>query len=280
MTVGQRRAIVTGVQDAAGYSERSVCRWLGFHRSGVRYRSHGRDDMPLRVRLRELAQEHPRWGSPLLTWCLRNEGWPDNHKRIRRLYRAEGLAVRQRRRKRISVSRVTPVTATAPNERWAMDFMRDTLRGDRSFRILNILDTCTRECIAVEIDRSLGGNRVVRVLEALKAARPLPKEIIVDNGPEFRSKALDAWASDNQVKLDFIRPGKPVDNAHIEAFNGRMRDECLNQHWFLSLSDARRILEGWRETYNTARPHRALNRLTPQQFAGQFQEPINQPLSA
>lgn len=140
--------------------------------------------------------------------------------------------------------------------------MRDTFRGNRSLRILNLLDTYTRECIAIEIDRSLGGNRVVRVLEALKAVRPLPMEIIVDNGPEFRFKALDAWASDNQVKLNFIRPGKPVDNAHIEAFNGRMCVESLNQHWFLNLSDARRILEYWREAYNAARPHRALNRLT------------------
>jgi putative transposase len=276
----QRRTIVTEVRSAAGHSERALYRWLGFHRSGVRYRVTRREEGPLRARLRELASEHPRWGSPMLTWRLRTEGWLDNHKRIRRLYRAEGLAVRRRGRKRVSVPRVPIVPATKPNERWAMDFMRDTLRGNRAFRMLNVLDTYTRECVAMEVDVSLGGERVVRVLERLGAGRPLPQTIVVDNGPEFHSKALDAWAQTRGVRLQFIRPGKPVDNAYIEAFNSRVRDECLNQHWFLNLNDARQILERWRISYNTDRPHRALDLLTPQQFAERHEESPTTRLSA
>jgi len=267
----QRRTIVRELVRTAGHRERTVCRWTGFHRSAVRYVSKRRDEAPLRARLLELAAEHPRWGSPMLTWRLRTEGWPDNHKRIRRVYKAQGLAVRRRRRKRVSVPRVPVVPSLAPNERWAMDFMRDTLRGNRAFRLLNILDTCTRECVAIEVDVSLGGDRVVQTLERLAAHRPLPRSIVVDNGPEFHSRALDAWAHAHGVQLQFIRPGKPVDNAYIESFNSRVRDECLNQHWFLNLDDARKILREWRVSYNTARPHRALNGLTPQQYLEQLE---------
>lgn len=268
----QRRAIVADVVRAAGRSERCSCRWLGFYRSAVRYVSNRPDDGPLRRRLRELAAEHSRWGSPMLTWKLRQEGWRDNHKRIRRLYRLEGLAVRRRRRKRVAVPRVPSVPAQQPNERWAMDFMRDTLRRDRAFRLLTIVDTCTRECLAIEVDTSLGGERVVGVLERLAQDRAVPRSIVVDNGPEFRSRALDAWAHERGVELVFIRPGKPVDNAYIEAFNSRLRDECLNEHWFLTLADARARVEAWRVRYNTARPHSALRRMTPEQYGRQLQQ--------
>ena len=229
VTVEQRRTIVAEVVKTAERSERRACRWLGFHRSGVRYISRRPDEGPLRQRLRELAVEHPRWGSPMLTWRLRLEGWSDNHKRIRRLYRSEGLAVRRRRRKRVAVPRVPAIAANAPNERWAMDFMRDTLRGNRAFRALTIVDTCTSECVAIEVDQSLGGERVAKVLERLAGIRGLPKTIVLDNGPEFHSRALDAWAHGRGVELQFIRPGKPVDNAYIEAFNGRLRDECFRR---------------------------------------------------
>lgn len=269
----QRRTIVAEVLRTAGQSERRACRWLGFHRSALRYVSKRPDDGQLRRRLRELAAEHPRWGSPMLTWRLRREGWRDNHKRIRRLYRLEGLAVRRRRRKRVAVPRVPAVAAEGPNERWAMDFMHDTLRGERGFRVLNIVDTCTRECVAIEADVSLGGVRVVSVLERIAQTRCLPKTIVVDNGPEFHSRALDAWAHGRGIELQFIRPGKPVDNAFVESFNSRLRDECLNQHWFLTLADARVIIERWRKLYNTARPHRALKRLTPTEYAEQFKHP-------
>lgn len=268
----QRRTIVADVERTAGRSERCACRWLGVHRSAVRYQTTRPDDAPLRRRLRELATQHARWGSPMLIWRLRREGWTDNHKRIRRLYRLEGLAVRRQRRKRVAVARVPAVAATRPNERWAMDFVRDTLRGNRAFRALTIVDTCTRESVAIEVDVSLGGARVVAVLARLATSRGVPHTITVDNGPEFHSRVLDAWAQDAGVTLQFSRPGKPVDNTFIEAFNGRLRDECLNQSWFRTLADAQFQIERWRIAYNTDRPHRALKSLTPAQFAAQFQQ--------
>jgi len=203
----------------------------------------------------------------MLIWKLRQQGVRDNHKRIRRVYRLEGLVVRRQRRKRVAVPRVVVPAATQANEQWAMDFMRDTLADGRAFRALTLIDTCTRESPVIEVDVSLGAVRVVAVLQRLRATRGLPQRITVDNGPEFQSKALDAWAHHNHVQLVFSRPGKPVDNTFIEAFNGRVRDECLNQHWFLSLADARRTIERWRESYNTARPHSSLGGRTPSEYA-------------
>lgn len=276
----QRRTVAKEVRRTAG-SERRSCRWLGFHRSAVRYVVlKGEGELHLRQRLRELAEEKPRWGSPMLIWRLRQEGVTDNHKRLRRLYRSEGLAVRRRKKKQVAVVRVPLPQASRPNEAWAMDFVRDTLSDGRAFRALTIVDTCTRECPVIEVDVSLGADRVVEVLERLAVTRGLPERITLDNGPEFQSRALDAWAHRRGVKLDFIRPGKPVENAFIESFNGRFRDECLNQHWFLSLNDARRTIESWRDSYNTARPHRALARVTPSQYAEQFKEKHPERLSA
>ena len=276
----QRRTVVREVKLTAE-SERRACRWLGFHRSGVRYEVWPRNgEAELRARLRELADEKPRWGSPMLTWRLRREGFRDNHKRIRRLYRLEGLAVRRRRKKRVAQSRAPHPRSSRPNEEWGMDFVRDTLCSGYAFRALTIVDTCTRESPAIEVDVSLPGDRVVAVLESLAITRGLPERIVVDNGPEFQSKALDAWAHKRGVSLNFIRPGKPVENAFIESFNGRLRDECLNQHWFLSLADAKRTIESWRESYNNDRPHRGLNHLTPTEFAEQFKEKNPERLSA
>ena len=275
----QRRTIVASVEETAG-SERRACRWLGFHRTPIRYVPSRRDETALRSRLRDLAAEHPRWGYPMLLWRLRREGIRDNHKRIRRLYRAEGLAVRRRKKKQLSVARVVLPIAMEPNERWAIDFMRDTLADGRAFRALTVIDTCTRESLAIEVDASLGGERVVQALHRIAAVRGYPKRIVLDNGPEFHSKALDAWAHAHGVHLEFIRPGKPVENAFIESFNGRLRDECLNQRWFLSLSDARHVIERWRVSYNTARPHRGLASLTPAEFAERFRKDKTQRLSA
>lgn len=184
----QRRTIVADVVRTAG-SQRRACRWLGFHGSAGRYRARRREDGALRQRLRELAAEHPPWGAPLLTWQLRaQEGWPDNHKRIRRLYRAEGLAVRRRGRKKLVRARVPLAPARVPNERWAMDFRRDTLASGAAFRALSIVDTCTREALAIEVDHSLPGERVVAVLEALARHRGHPQAIMLDNGTEFQSR--------------------------------------------------------------------------------------------
>lgn len=151
-----------------------------------------------------------------------------------------------------------------------MDFVRDTLSTGRAFRALTVVDTCTREALAIEVDVGLGGERVAQVLDRVGAERGLPNGIVCDNGPEFRGRALDVWATVRGVALEFIRPGRPVENAFAESFNGRLRDECLNQHWFLSLADARRTIEGWRVAYNTARPHRALGRRPPAAYAAQL----------
>jgi putative transposase len=271
VTTEQRRTVVTAVIERAAVSQRCACRYLAIDRMLCRYVSRRADESALRTRLRELATERPRWGVPRLTWLLRREGWTDNHKRIERLYRSEGLAVRRRGKKRVAVPRVAKPGVGAPNERWSMDFVRDTLADGRVFRAFTLVDDCTRECPVIEVDTSLSGERVVRILNQLVATRGRPQTLVCDNGPEFQSRALDAWAHQQQVAIHFIRPGHPVENCYIESFNGRLRDECLNQHWFLSLRDARRTIERWRIEYNTARPHGGLAQSTPLEFANRFQ---------
>jgi putative transposase len=267
VTAQQRRSAVAYVQETADVSQRRACRWLGLHRTPIRYRSRRPPDTALREHLRTLADAHPRWGVPRLVWLLRREGVQDNYKRIERLYREEGLAVRRRRRKRVAQPRVERPAPGGPNERWSMDFVRDTLSSGRAFRALTLVDDFTRESLHIEIDTSLPGRRVVRVLEQLAVSRGLPKSIVVDNGPEFAGRVLDEWAHQRGVTLSFIQPGKPTQNCYIESFNGRLRDECLNLHWFLSLADARRTIESWRERYNAARPHSGLAGRTPSEFA-------------
>lgn len=270
VTPEQRRTVVADVVKSAAVAERKACRYLGVQRSLCRYRSRRGPDAQIRERLRTLASERPRWGSPRLTWLLRREGLRINHKRVERLYSEEGLAVRARRRKRVARIRIQMPMPTAPNQRWSMDFMRDTLANSRVFRTFNVVDDFSREGLALEADFSLPAERVVMVLDRLAATRGLPAVITVDNGSEFTSQLLDAWAHRHNVKLQFIRPGRPVENAFIESFNGRVRDECLNQHWFLSLNDARRTLEQWRQSYNEARPHSGLGGLTPAEFVREF----------
>lgn len=237
-------------------------------RSSARYRSRRPVDSALRARLRTLAHQRPRFGYRRLTVLLRREGERINHKRVYRLYRAEGLAVRRRRRKRVSITnRVVLPAPHRPGQQWAMDFMSDTLANGRSFRTLNIVDTYTRECVAIEVDTSLPGARVVRRLDQVREQRGQPESIIIDNGPEFAGQALDAWAYQHGIQLQFIRPGKPIENAYVESFNGRFRDECLNQHWFVDLEDARHIIAAWRNDYNHTRPHSALGNQPPAVFA-------------
>jgi putative transposase len=191
-----------------------------------------------------------------------------NHKRLYRLYRAAGLQVRRRRRKRLTRGERVPLpTPTRRGERWSMDFTLDTLADGRAFRTLNIVDDYTRECLAIEVDRSLPGLRVTRVLDRLHHAVGLPTSIVLDNGPEFAGRTLEAWAYAAGVTLCFIRPGKPIENAYVESFNGKFRDECLNEHWFISLADAQAAIEAWRIDYNTVRPHSALADQTPHDFA-------------
>jgi putative transposase len=213
------------------------------------------DDKELTERLTALAGQKRRYGYRRLHVLLCREGWLINRKRAYRVYHAAGLMVRRRKRKRIAgVERQEKVNAVAPNISWSMDFVSDGFVDGRRLRCLNIVDDFTKECLAIEVDTSLPGKRVVSVLERLAEIRGLPKSVTVDNGPEFVSKVLDEWAYRRQLQLRFIEPGKPQQNAYIESFNGKFRDECLNEHWFLSMRHARQMIAAWRQEYNQERP--------------------------
>ncbi len=251
-------------------SRQRACKLVRLGRSTFYWRSKAKDQSPLRTRLRELAAARPRFGYPRLHVLLRREGWMVNIKRVYRLYKLEGLEVRtKKRRKRASHLRVVPPAPTAANDRWSMDFMRDTFDDGRPFRILTVVDTFTRECPLLAADTSLTGKRVSELLDGIAAERGFPKSITVDNGTEFYSKAMDSWAYHRGVQLQFIRPGKPVENAFIESFNGKLRDELLNAELFMNLLDARQKLEAWRRDYNQNRPHSSIGHLTPVEFANQ-----------
>ncbi len=252
-------------------SERHACRLLGLGRSTHRYRARRNErDAALRARLKELSAKRMRFGYRRLTAMLVREGVAANHKRVYRLYREEGLAMRIRQRRRIRwTGAVSGPVATRANQRWSIDFVSDCVSTGRVIRMLTVVDDCTRECPAIEVDTSLGGLRVRRVLDRIASERGVPEAIVLDNGPEFRGRALAAWSEERGVRLEFIQPGKPAQNAFAESFNGRLRDECLNANWFTSLSDARRKIEDWRQDYNQQRPHSSLNYLPPAEFARQ-----------
>jgi putative transposase len=250
-------------------SERHACRLLELSRSTYRYRERNPErDRELRARLKELAAKRMRFGYRRLTVMLAREGIPANHKRVYRLYREEGLAMRIRQRRRMQWNgQVVRPAAVRVNQRWSIDFVSDSVKGSRVIRILTLVDDYTRECPAIEVDTCLGGLRVRRVLDRVAQQRGLPEAIVLDNGPEFRSRALIGWSEERGVRLEYIQPGKPVQNAYVESFNGRLRDECLNANWFTSLKDARQKIESWREDYNQHRPHSSLNYLPPVEFA-------------
>lgn len=263
-----RRVATQHVQACWGYSERRACGLISVGRSTKRYEVHGRDDSPIRLRLRELAALKRRYGYRRLYLLLRREGMCVNHKCVERIYREEGLSVRKRKRKRAAGARVEiRQTATQPDERWSLDFVSDALCWGRKLRMLTVVDTYTRESLAIEVDTSLSGARVARVLERVIQERGAqPEEIIMDNGPELTSKALDQWAYARGVQLRFIQPGRPQQNGFIESFNGKLRDECLSEHWFTTLYDAREKVEAWRVEYNRERPHSSLGNQTPEEF--------------
>ncbi len=265
----QRRAIVGWAQSAYQLPERRACRAVGVWRSVFRYRSVRPRHEALRQRMRELAATRVRAGYRQLHVYLRREGWSVNQKRVYRLYTEEGLTLKRKRpkRHRSSAVRVLRPTPSRPNEQWAMDFMHDTLAAQEPIRVLTAIDLCTRECVALVAAKSFRGSDVARLLSEAGSTRgALPARIRVDNGTEFTSKALDHWAYWNQVQLDFSRPGKPGDNAFIESFNATVRRECLSQHWFVSLEDAQRTLDGFRDDYNNTRPHRSLANQAPAVF--------------
>ena len=268
VTPAARRQVVAHVLEVHGLSERRACGLIGMNRSTWRYGSCRQANDWLRERIKEMAAIRRRFGYRRIHDLLRREGLVVNHKRVHRLYRLEGLAVRIRRRKRVAIGERRPMPVpTSENQRWSMDFVRDTQADGGTFRTLNVVDDFTRESLVIEVDTSLTGVRVERVLERLAGERGLPEAIVLDNGPEFAGKVLDEWAYRRQVRLEFIRPGKPVENAFVESFNGRFRDECLNEHWFTSLADARFTIECWRLDYNHVRPHSALGRIPPAEFA-------------
>lgn len=245
-------------------SERRAADLAQVGRSTLRYRSRRAADNDVRDRLRALASERPRFGYRRLHVLLQREGLEINHKRVFRLYRDEGLTMKRKRRKRRShAPRVRLAQPEQPNDLWAMDFVSDTLESGRSIRMLTVVDACSRLSPAIEVDTSLSGERVARVLDRAAEMHGLPKKIVVDNGPEFTSRALDSWAFERGVELHFIRPGKPVENGFAESFNGRLRDECLNQHVFASLRHAQELIASWRHDYNHVRPHSALGGQSP-----------------
>jgi putative transposase len=262
-----RREAVLAMQVEVELSQRRACGLMELDRGTCRYQPRRSEDGPLRVRLRELAESRRRFGYRRLQVLLEREGWQVNHKRVYRLYVEEKLSLRRKRgRKRSTVRQPLPA-AVAANQVWSVDFMSDGLSSGRRFRTLNIVDDYTRECLAIEVDTSLGGVRVVRVLEDLKQRRGLPRQIRSDNGPEFVSRAVDQWAYEQRLQWHTIQPGRPMENGYVESFNGRFRDECLNENWFSSLADAREKIEQWRQDYNEARPHSSLQYRTPMEFA-------------
>lgn len=229
------------------------------HRSMARYRRRKPNDEALRERLKTLAGQHRRYGYLRLHVLLRREGFMLNHKKTYRLYREEGLLVRTKKRKRLSGRERLPLSVPQRrNQRWSMDFVCDSLCSGRRFRVLNIVDDHTRESPGQLVDLSISGERVVRFLDHLASLHGLPDEIVLDNGPEFTSKAMFLWSLRTGVRLQFIQPGKPMQNGYVESFNGKFRDECLNENWFASLSEARRLIGKWHHHYNQERPHSGL----------------------
>ena len=268
VTPAAHREAATYLQSAHGMSERRACRVIGADRASVRYQATRPDDGAIRERLKALAQERRRFGYRRLHVLLRREGQVVNRKRVQRIYREERLTVRRRGgRKRAMGTRAPIETPLAANQRWSLDFVSDQMTDGRRFRILTVIDNCTRECLGLVADTSLSGRRVARELDAIILRRGRPETIISDNGTEYTSNAILAWADDAGVGWHYIAPGKPQQNGFNESFNGRLRDELLNETLFRSLPHARAVLETWRRDYNETRPHSKLGWLTPQAYA-------------
>jgi len=255
-----------------GASMRKACAAIQLSRVVYLYQSAARDNTALVMRMKEITQTRVHYGYRRVHVMLKREGFKDNHKRIYRLYKEQGLSLRHKRPKRNKAAqlRQPKMLALQINQIWSMDFVADNLFDGRKLRMLTVVDCCSRESLAIHVGQSLKGDDVVRVLNAIVRERGQPQTIKTDNGSEFISKVMDKWAYERGVELDFSRPGKPTDNAMVESFNGRLRQECLNEHWFMSLADAQDKIEAWRRFYNEARPHGALDWLTPIEFARQI----------
>lgn len=270
MKVAQKRSFVPFLQERFQVSERRACRTLPLARSSCRYQSTKKDPVVLRQRIRELAEARVRYGYRRIHILLQREGFKVSKHRVHRLYREEGLSLRRRRpRRHVSAARrAERPEPTERNQSWSMDFVSDALFDGRRFRALTLVENFSRECLAIRVDQKLHGSNVAEVLDEVAESKGKPDRIFLDNGPEFISKALDLWAYQAGVTLDFSRPGKPTDNAYIESFNGSLRDECLNVNWFLSIEDARAKIESWRVEYNEFRPHSSLGGRPPSPMDG------------
>ena len=263
-----RRKAVTWAIRERRYSQRRACRLVGLHAKTYRYTTRRSDDDAVRARLRELAAQRRRFGYRRLGLLLAREGIRLNEKKLYRLYKEERLTVRKRGgRKRALGMRAPMMIPQGRNLRWSLDFVADTLVHGRRFRILTLVDDFTRECLGLVVDTSLTGLRVGRELDRIAEARGYPAMMVSDNGTELTSNAILSWQEERGVAWHYIAPGKPMQNGFVESFNGRLRDECLNEHLFANLTQARRIIEEWRIDYNTNRPHTSLNGLTPTEFA-------------
>lgn len=273
-----KRRAVGFLMNELGLGERRSCRIVGLSRSVAQYRAVARGDGEVIARMRALATEHRRYGCPRLHAMLRREGLVVNHKRTERLYRAEGLQVRTKKRRKLPRrDRVAAGGPERPMQRWSLDFMSDQLADHRRFRILNIVDDHSRFCPGQIVDLSISGARVTRYLDELAGRFGLPEEIVLDNGPEGTSRAMFDWSERTGVRLRFIEPGKPVQNAFVESFNGKMRDECLNLHWFRSLRHARDEIAEWRHHYNAKRLHSSLGWQSPMEFLATLGAPAPEP---
>lgn len=252
-------------------SQRRACRLVKQHRSNQHYRSVKDPRHDLRLRMREIAQVRVRYGYRRVHVLLRREGWQLGRNQAYRLYREEGLQLRSKlpRRRKMAVLRHERIRARRPNEAWSMDFVADQLADGRKFRALTVVDVFTREALAIEVGPRLRGEHVVATLDHIALHRRRPNYLFVDNGSEFSGRLLDLWAYHHKVRIDFSRPGKPTDNCYVESFNGSLRDECLNVHWFETLDQARDLIEAWRRDYNESRPHMALAEEVPRDFARQ-----------
>ena len=270
VTPDAKRNAVAHAREKFGLSERRACSLIGVARRVVRYEPTRLDDAGLRVRLRELAGERRRFGYRRLGYLLAREGLVPNHKKLLRIYREEGLKVRRRGgRKRALGTRAPMTMPQGPNQRWSLDFVSDAFACGRRFRILCVVDDFTRECLALVADTSLSGARVARELDGVLAARGKPLTVVSDNGTELTSTSILRWSQERHIEWHYIAPGKPTQNAFVESFNGRLRDECLNETLFTSLAHARSILAAWKHDYNTVRPHSKLGGRTPAEISCQ-----------
>lgn len=251
--------------ESHGLSQRRACKLVGACRGTVRFKSlkTAKED-EMREKIQIIAHERRRFGYRRIHLCLKREGMQINHKKVFRIYRELGLKVRRRgARKRAIGMRHEQIKVTAPNQRWSLDFVQDTLQCGRRIRMLTVIDDYTRECLGITVDRSLGGERVKRALERIIECRCKPKAIRSDNGTEFTSNAILKWTLEIGLEWQYIQPGKPYQNGHVESFNGKLRDECLNENLFFDLKQAREVIEIWRNDYNCNRPHSGVNGLTP-----------------